>query len=71
MTENMKKFIAKNKTVKVVEGERLTPEGNSVENSTDLFRSDRVKYRFTDGERAVLLTTDTKSAPGFKPAWDH
>jgi hypothetical protein len=68
-TENMKKFILKNVDVKIVEGERLTPEGNRVSDSNDFFRSDRVRYRFTDGIVMVVTGEDTQSAPEFNPDW--
>lgn len=69
-TQKMQDFIAKNKLVKIVFGERLTPEGNPVITGEDLKRSDRVLYRFTDGVKVTLLFSDTRSAPKFKPIWD-
>ena len=66
----MANFIAKNNTVKIIEGERLTPEGKQVKDTYDLCRSDRVRYRFADGEKIILSSVDAKSAPDFKPTWD-
>lgn len=69
-TENMANFIAKNNVVKIIVGERLTAEGKQLNDIYDLRRSDRVRYRFTDGERITLLHIDSESAPDFKPVWD-
>ena len=70
VTENMRKFIDKNKTVKVLEGARLTPEGKQIENTSDMYRSDRTKYRFTDGESITLTKADAQSGAGYHPIWD-
>jgi hypothetical protein len=68
-TEKMAKFIAKNRSVKIVFGERLTPEGKTIFTKEDLERSDRVLYRFTDGKRMTLTFDDIKSAPDYQPVW--
>ena len=70
ITQNMVNFIAKNNKVKIIEGERLTPEEKQVRGAYDLCRSDRVRYRFADGEKIILENTDALSAPDFKPIWD-
>ncbi|HHZ94176.1 MAG TPA: hypothetical protein EYN67_01160 [Flavobacteriales bacterium] len=69
-TENMQKFIDKNSTVKIVEGALLTPEGKCIITADDMRRSDRVKYRFVDGESLMVLRSDIDSAPKFTPDWD-
>lgn len=69
-TTKMEKFIAKNRSVKIVFGEKLTPEGKTIFTKKDLERCDRVLYRFADGKRVTLTFDDIKSAPDFKPVWD-
>tara|TARA_R110002051_G_C8427811_1_gene452972 strand:- start:156 stop:380 length:225 start_codon:yes stop_codon:yes gene_type:complete len=70
ITQNMANFIAKNNAIKIIQGERLTPKGKQVKDTYDLCRSDRVRYKFADGEKITLLHADAESAPDFKPTWD-
>jgi hypothetical protein len=69
ITKNMQDFINKNKTLGVVYGEVLTPEGNTVHTSEDIARSDRTLYRFEDGTTQVLTREDKQSAPDFTTDW--
>lgn len=69
ITENMQKFIDKNKTEKVIEGTRMTPEDKHIRYYSDIASSDRIRYKFEDGETMTLLSEDTKSAPTFVPEW--
>lgn len=69
-TDKMKEFIAKNKQIKIVFGEKLTPEGKTLHTREDLERCDRVLYRFSDGTRMTLKFDDISSAPNYKPKWD-
>lgn len=69
-TEKMAKFIEKNKSVKIVFGEKLTPEGKTLYTKQDIERCDRVLYRFEDGVKMTLTFDDIESAPDFKPVWD-
>lgn len=69
-TQKIKDFIAKNNTVKIVFGERLTPEGKTIFTAEDMKRSDRILYRFSDGVKMTLTFDDLKSAPEFEPEWD-
>ena len=68
-TQNMSDFMSKNKTNLVVFGERQTPEGTQILTKIDMDRSDRLLYRFDDGEEFTLLGKDAQSAPDFMPAW--
>lgn len=69
-TEKMTKFIEKNSSVKIVFGEKQTPEGKTLHTKTDLERCDRVMYRFEDGSKMTLKFEDIESAPEFNPIWD-
>lgn len=69
-TQKIKDFITKNKSLKIVFGERLTPEGKTICTADDMKRSDRVLYRFSDGTNMTLTIDDLRSAPKFNPKWD-
>lgn len=69
ITDNMLNFIKKNKELKVVFGDRRTPENRPVSNKLDLDRSDRVLYKFEDDSKITLTKDDVNSAPEFKPQW--
>ena len=67
---NMEKFINKNSDFKVVFAEHLTPEGVGVRSVSDIERSDRTLYRFSDKTRIILTREDINSSPYFTPVWD-
>lgn len=69
-TENMQRFMDKNKTNMVVFGEHRTPENTPISNRNDMERADRTLYRFDDGTEFTVTREDTQSAPGFTPNWD-
>ena len=69
MTPTMEKFIEQNSQHKIVEGMRLTPEGNSVRTLDDMKRSNSIKYYFENGESFTLSRDDIKSAPSYEPIW--
>lgn len=70
ITEDMAKFIAKNKEVAIVFGETVTASGRSVERPSEVNSSSMVRYQFADGEIMLLSRGDLLSAPDFQPKWD-
>lgn len=70
-TRQMEKFMQKNKTQRIVFGERRTPENKPVLSKADIERADRVVYRFEDGSEMILLSKDSRSNPAFRPLWLH
>ncbi len=68
-TQNMLDFMRKNQSKTVVFGERRTPDNKPVLTKADMDCSDRVVYRFEDGEEMALLTKDSRSEPNFTPKW--
>ena len=66
----MAAFIKANANSPIVSGERLTPSGQPILSVSDFKEADRVRYQLANGEVFVLLGADTKSAPGFFPAWE-
>lgn len=68
-TPALLKFIAHNKKFKIVQGERLTPEGTEVITMDDFKRADRCRYIFSNGSRRTLKSIDQMSMPEFKADW--
>ena len=68
-TPDMQAFIEKNKTNKIISGERRTAKNKPVINQFDLKHSDRVLYKFDDGIKLILTHNDINSEPGYKPDW--
>lgn len=68
MTENMRNFIEKNKVTKIIFGEARTSRDKPIETIEDMNDSDRVFYRFEDGESMVLTNEDVNSFD-YKPVW--
>ena len=57
-------LVKANKKSLVVYSERLTPEGEPVISSDDVFSSDRCIYRLEDGSSFVLLSEEIGSLYG-------
>lgn len=70
ITKNMENFISKNKTNKVVSGERRTSENKELLNTSDINNSNIVQYRFDDDTEVLLTNDDINSAPEYLPVWD-
>ena len=67
MTPNMENFIYMNQRAKIYEGFVCDKNGKYTEKLDNI---SGVCYKFTNGEKAVLLREDVQSAPDFKPKWD-
>lgn len=68
-TTKMTKFMTKNKTVDITNGIVVTKEGHPAFTKAEMGESDRIRYRFADGETMTLTDKDRASAPAFNPRW--
>jgi hypothetical protein len=68
LTQKMQSFIQKNNQLKIVFGERLTTEGKPIFDKRDMENSDRVFYRFSNGDGVTLTDKDMENST-YTPVW--
>ena len=66
MTPNMKKFINKNATSKIVAGGHVTSTGTPIRKISEQAGTE---YTFEDGTSLIMWKEDAQSCPDFSPVW--